>query len=526
MIVMDIPRMGLPDDLAIRLSMAEQHDLLRRRAGRRGLLGAGLAATVGAAIPVRAAGHPHGRHVLPFGRHLAWGRNPRRQMHVAWQVPDRVRTPYLRVGTSPRDLGHRIPAEIRSLHSHVPGAIAPVQQYHVHAAVDRLLPGTTYYYAVGHAGYDRPGRIDAFTTAPSRRRVAAPFTFTAFGDQGVSPHALGNDGMVKAQRPAFHLHAGDLCYADARGGGGPVSVDGRHGTDLFDPRAWDRFLAQTESVAASVPWMVAFGNHDMEALYSPDGYGGQYARFDFPGTGPAHVPGAYSFVYGNVGVIALDSNDVTYELSANKGYTSGAQTAWLAERLRSLRAQPDVDFVVVFCHHCAYSTTTSHASEGGIRKHWVPLFDEYAVDLVVNGHNHVYERSDPLRAGVPKPSPIGDTVYPELDGTVYVTAGGGGAGLYRFGAPDSYAGHVIERDAVPSYVWASGRQRVPEVVTWSRVRYTGYSFLAVDARPGAAGRETFLTLRAVTETGREIDRLLLVRRARGSGRADLDDDQV
>jgi hypothetical protein len=145
---------------------------------------------------------------------------------------------------------------------------------------------------------------------------------------------------------------------------------------------------------------------------------------------------------------------------------------------------------------------------------------------VINGHNHVYERADVLRRGIPKPTPIGSRVHPAIDGTVYVTAGAGGSGLYEFRTPDSYAGHVRNLDAVRSYVWAAGRERVPEMVTWSRVRYTGYSFVAVDARPAQPGHETTLTLRAVTPHGREVDRVVLVRRAGGALRAQLDDTEA
>jgi hypothetical protein len=67
----------------------------------------------------------------------------------------------------------------------------------------------------------------------------------------------------------------------------------------------------------------------MEAWYSPDGNGGHLARFSLPGTGfdPRTAPGAYAFAYGNVGVVALDANDVSYEIPANLGYTQGRQTA-------------------------------------------------------------------------------------------------------------------------------------------------------------------------------------------------------
>ena len=536
---MDIPRMGLPDHLTSRLSMAEQHELLTRRSGhrRRSVLVAGAAVAGAAAVttvgaPANAAtaavwtkpAKVDGKQVVPFGRHLAWGANPRTQVRVGWQVASPVAKPFLRLGDSPTNLGHKIPAEIRALHSEVPGAIAATDQYYVHAAIDNLLPGKTYYYSVGHEGYDSSAffRIDSFTTAPTRRRVGDAFTFTAFGDQGVSYHALSNDGQLAAQNPVFHLHAGDLCYADSSGSGGPVSSTGAGGTDVYDPRTWDQFLAQTEPIAASVPWMAGLGNHDMEALYSPNGYGGQLARWDFPDNGPVHSEGVYSFIYGNVGVISLDPNDVSFEIPANLGYTGGAQTAWLDKRLAFLRAQPDVDFVVVFFHHCAYSTTTAHASEGGVRAQWVPLFDKYGVDLVINGHNHIYERADVLKGGVSKKTPIGATVHPATDGTTYVTAGAAGRSLYAFSAPDSYAGHVNDVDSVASYVNTAGGVKVPETVTWSRVRYTGYSFLAVDVKPADHGTTT-LTLRAVTEAGAEIDRVVIARKAGGATRTHLDD---
>jgi hypothetical protein len=522
--------MGLPDDLTARLSMPEQHDELRRRGegrrrfSRRGLMagGAGLAAGLAVGVAPAAAAFWQqrsvpGKFVVPFGRHLAWGANPRTQVRVGWQVPHAVRKPFVRVGLKPSTLGDRIPAEVRDLDTRLL-SLKAVQQYYLHAALDHLTPGQRYYYTVGHHGYDdvTTGRIDTFTTAPTRRAVPGPFTFTAFGDQGVSRHAMSNDGIVAAQRPAFHLHAGDLCYADSSGHG--------HGNDLFKPRAWDLFLAQTEPIAASVPWMPTLGNHDMEALYSPDGYGGQRARWDFPDNGPAKATGAYSFIYGNVGVIALDSNDVCYEISANHGYTHGTQTKWLAKRLAFLRVQPDVDFVVVFHHHCAFSTTVEHASEGGVRQHWVPLFDKYHVDLVINGHNHIYERADTMRDGRARKTPVGDTVLPDKHGTTYVTAGAAGRSLYRFAVPDSYAGNVHDVDVVLSAVSNPAGHHVQELVDWSRVRYTGYSFLAVDVAPATAGSTTTLTLRALTESGTEIDHLTIARKAGGRSRLVLDDD--
>ncbi|MGP3774435.1 purple acid phosphatase family protein [Streptomyces sp. SDT5-1] len=512
----DTPNVGIPERLARRLSMPEQHEYLRAKFSRRRAL-TGAAATVGGAallgggaatgayaaplLPTRAAAQVDGSLVAPFGRHLAFGADPKTQMRVSWQVPFAVKNPYLRVGSKPWELSRKIPAEVRALHTpSLSKKLPEVEQHYLHAALDNLTPGTTYYYGVGHDGFDpadaeRIGTLGTFRTAP-----AAPetFVFTAFGDQGVSYDALANDQVILGQNPSFHLHAGDICYADSSGRGKE--------SDTYDARVWDQFLAQTETVAKSVPWMVTTGNHDMEAWYSPNGYGGQSARWSLPGNGPdpKNAPGVYSFTYGSVGVVALDANDVSFEIPANKGYLDGKQTAWLDKRLGELRAREDIEFIVVFFHHCAYSTST-HASDGGVREAWVPLFAKHQVDLVINGHNHVYERTDAIKGAgngeVGKPVPVGASTDPTRDGIVYVTAGGAGKDLYGFGpgVPDSHEGNVHDRDSIVTFHWTRSRLPDPDTVEWSRVRYTGFSFLAVEVEKGR------MKVSALAETGERID---------------------
>jgi hypothetical protein len=525
---MDIPRMGVPERLAERMSLAEQHEYLRARFSRRTMIRGGavtLGAVTGgafvtgstarAAVPAGrttpATGTVDGALVAPFGRHLAYGDDPRTEMTVSWQVPVAVRKPFVRIGAHPWDLSHRIEAEVRTLHTPAGvGAGADHTQYYLHARLTRLRPGRTYYYGVGHEGFDPAeprllGTLGTFTTAPAHK---APFTFTAFGDQGVSYHGLANDALILGQDPAFHLHAGDIAYADPAGAGRTTDTG-------FDARVWDQFLYQTESVARQIPWMVSYGNHDMEAWYSPNGYGGEQARFTLPGNGPdrENLPGVYSFTYGNTAIISLDANDISYEIPANLGISGGTQTTWLEARLRQYRAARDIDFVIVFFHHCAYCTSTAHASEGGVRQEWVPLFEKYQVDLVVNGHNHVYERTDALKGGeVAKELPIGGTVHPETDGVVYVTAGAAGKSLYAFSAGQSYEGHEKNPESVPSFVCTrDGRQA--ETVTWSRVRYLDYSFLRVDVTPAPKGHYATLKVQGIAETGDRVDHFTVARRA-------------
>jgi hypothetical protein len=144
----------------------------------------------------------------------------------------------------------------------------------------------------------------------------------------------------------------------------------------------------------------------------------------------------------------------------------------------------------------------------------VPLFEKYTVDLVINGHNHQYERTDVIKGNaVTKKLPIGGTAYPETDGVVYVTAGAAGRSLYAFTAPESYEGHENEVDSVASFInLKDGKQN--ETVAWSRVRYLNYSFLRVDVTPAHKGRLATLTVRGIAETGAEVDHFTVARRVR------------
>ncbi|HEY3873176.1 MAG TPA: metallophosphoesterase family protein [Actinocrinis sp.] len=517
------------------LPMAEQHEWFKQATSRRslirgGLVGAGAVAagpallagtaaasttaqgSASAAPLLQPAERPSGATVIPFGRHIAFGADPTSQISVTWQVPATVTRPFVRIGRSPLELGEKVPAELTVLTTPF-GDVSPVdsvplvapaqiEQNYVKALISNLLPGQTYYYAVGHDGYDpasSPGLDPArsFTTAPVGR---ASYTFTAFGDQGVTYDAVALGALVRSQNPSFHLHAGDLSYAES-GGSGVV-------TDSYDPRIWDQFLLQNELFASVVPWQAVVGNHEMEPWYSPDGYGGIFDRFALPVEGQAY----YSFTYGGVAFIALDANDVTYEFPANFNYSGGKQTTWLTRQLAAFRADRNIDFIVVYFHECAYCTATAHASDGGVRAAWTPIFDQYSVDLVINGHNHVYERNDPLRGGkVGVAAPTGSTVHSATQGTTYVVAGSSGESLYAFPAADSYVGDVDNDSSITSWYRNPSGGETPETVSWSRVRYTGYALLAVDVEPGGRGAAPKLVLRAVNEYGAEIDTITIQR---------------
>jgi 2',3'-cyclic-nucleotide 2'-phosphodiesterase (5'-nucleotidase family) len=60
-----------------------------------------------------------------------------------------------------------------------------------------------------------------------------------------------------------------------------------------------------------------------------------------------------------------------------------------------------------------------------LQQEWMPLVDQYKIDLVLNGHDHEYEISKPLVNGVVQAT--------NDNATVYVVGGGAGAELYDVG---------------------------------------------------------------------------------------------
>ncbi|GAB3892193.1 metallophosphoesterase [Kibdelosporangium lantanae] len=511
-----------------KLSLAEDHERYVAKYSRRSLLRAGGAALAvgGLVLPGQAHAAPlptkdkvAGSAVRPFGRHLAFGADASRQVVVSWQVPAAVTAPFVRIGLAPGDFGAPIAAEVRALTSQFswqqpvkpePHQPKTMTQYYLHARLDQLVPDTTYYYVVGHQGYDpagdhtRVGDIASFRTAPT---AGQGFTFTAYGDEGVGYHATTTANLIAGAGAAFHLHMGDLSYANSSGGG--------ETSDSYDARVWDQFFVQNEPVAAQVPWMMAIGNHEMEPWYSADGYGGVRARFAMPDNAWAASTGIYSWRYQNVGLISLDGNDICYNTPANLNYTKGKQAAFLKSTLAAMRADTTIDFIVVYFHQCAYTTCPSNGAELGAQQDWAPSFDKYQVDLVLNGHNHVYERTDPIKAGkATRELASGDTVNPKKDGTVYVVAGGGGDDIYKFpsSVAETYLGHETKNtDPIPmKYSDPDGNDKTVKV-TWSRVRYRGHSILVVDAIPGAPGKPARLDVRAVAEDGSVVDQFTVRR---------------
>jgi hypothetical protein len=461
--------------------------------------------------------------------HLTWGENPTTSIVVSWVSPGQAVRARVRIGQ------RVIPAQARSYTDGINGETV----WTYHAPVGGLRPGATYAYNVtadNDASAADPFSA-TFRTAPEGR---APFRFTSFGDlatpntqwvlsYGQSAYAVA---AVESFQPLFHLLNGDLCYANLN----PTE----------QPDVWRDFGNNNQASAANRPWMPCPGNHEIEFGNGPQGFTSYLTRYTLPDN---QVPGFagrwYAFRVGSVLFVSLDADDVVYQDAGAfvtgpaaltpaastgnppiqpgtsfyvRGYSGGTQTAWLERTLAAGRGDHSVDWIIVQMHQCAASSSaTGNGSDLGIRQEWLPLFDRFGVDLVLNGHDHDYERSFPVRGadtGVGtevatgavvntlRPHPVTTTdggVFDTSEGTVHLILGCGGtdANLDDYGtdpADSKRQAKVFTRADRPALtstpdVYARAAADAVEDAIWSARRdpSTGYGIAVFDVDPDPEG---------------------------------------
>jgi hypothetical protein len=131
-------------------------------------------------------------------------------------------------------------------------------------------------------------------------------------------------------------------------------------------------------------------------------------QFTLPENGPEGLEETvYYLDYQGMRVIGLNS-----EAARNDEEVLAKQTEWLKSTLKEARQDDDIRWIVATFHHPMFSSGEGRTNER-LRKEWTPLFDEYNVDLVMQGHDHTYARGQTqnLTQGVSARSPSGGTVY-------------------------------------------------------------------------------------------------------------------
>lgn len=131
-------------------------------------------------------------------------------------------------------------------------------------------------------------------------------------------------------------------------------------------------------------------------------------QFTLPQNGPEGLEETvYYLDHQGMRVIGLNS-----EAARNDDGVLATQTEWLASTLREAKQDADIRWTVATFHHPMFSSGEGRNNEE-LRKEWRPIFDEYNVDLVMQGHDHTYARGQTknMMQGVNARSPAGGTVY-------------------------------------------------------------------------------------------------------------------
>ena len=252
---------------------------------------------------------------------------------------------------------------------------------HFHSVTFKdLKPDTLYAYRVGS------GNIWS-SWYQFRTASAEPddFTFIYLGDAQNNILALWartiRTAVLDAPHADFIIYAGDLV---------------NHANKDSD---WHELFESGDWIHAKIPSIPSPGNHEysdfqdagkrrLSVLWRP--------HFTLPENGPeGFAETTYYVDYQGARIISLNSNERHKE-----------QAPWLEQVLKN---NPNRWTFVTF-HHPVFSATGGDENNV-MREVWKPIFDKYAVDLVLQGHNHTYARGHNIGSGATERDPTNGTVY-------------------------------------------------------------------------------------------------------------------
>ncbi len=327
----------------------------------------------------------HRPSAIPDRIVLTWNDDPATTQAVSWRTDATVHRAYAEIAVA--EDGPLFSFNARQVVAVTTPLETNLGLAHYHTAVFRdLKPKTRYAYRVGDG--ENWSEWSQFSTASDQPE---PFTFIYFGDAQIELKSYWSRVVREAYRDApkaaFLLHAGDL-------------VD-RANNDA----EWGDWFYAGSHIHRMAACVATPGNHE----YAKAEDGKALTRhwrpmFAFPEHGPEGLEETVYWIdYQGVRIISLNSNEKQRE-----------QIPWLEQTLAD---NPNRWTIITF-HHPFYSASQGRDSVG-LRNLWQPVFDKYRVDLVLQGHDHVYARSGLMQQ---ENAPTGATHFDEQAGTLYVVS--------------------------------------------------------------------------------------------------------
>lgn len=333
---------------------------------------------------------PTPRHV-----HLGFIGDPKTTIVAQWRTADETTTvTEMRYGKGEGLSEAQLTETIKGVHFRYNAT--GTDKFHIHQAhACGLEPGTTYSYQVGADKHWSP--IYTFHTAP---------------DVDAHPDAEVVLGFVGDSRGGYDVWA-QLATQIQQRTPDLVLFSGDAVTIGLTQYEWEDFLAVAEPLLATTPIVITNGNHEANAINF-------FSQFAMPGDQEN-----FGFDYGFAHIfVANDSPDNPSDItdliptSMDADFTDHASARWK----------------MLMHHRPLYSSGSRHGSDLNLQAAWGPVIDEHQLDLVLNGHEHQFEISKPMRNNTVQTS--------NADGTVYVVAGGAGAELYGFGPQGTFSEYI------------------------------------------------------------------------------------
>ena len=326
--------------------------------------------------------------------------------------------------------------------------VGTVPEFQWRASLNKLAPDTQYCYRVFGDGTNLLDNDPAPRFTSQMPRVGAkPFSFAVFGDWGEAGPGSRNDDQaallteVANSGVRFAVTTGDTAYqAGSQLNYGDLLQTGEDTSAIFAPWFWTK-------AGDSIPLFNALGNHGLNetALINwpqPRAVArssGRYAMDRYccvNGTAASNYPSAwYAFNAGRARFYVLDAawadlnkgDGSLYEDDYDAHWrTTSAEYRWLQNDLQSHDGKR---VKLAFFHFPMYADNATEPSDHYLTtgdSSLESLLGRYGVDIVFNGHAHIYERNARGGSGLPYS---------------YVTGGGGGrpAPVFGCGAIDKYA---------------------------------------------------------------------------------------
>ena len=266
--------------------------------------------------------------------------------------------------------------------------------------------------------------------ACGERAASDRFVFTAAGDYGTTVEAGATLDLIGRSAARFHLALGDFSY------------------NREPETRWCEWV--TRRVGAAFPFMLVPGNHEDD--FGEDGHISRFAaclpdRLGVTG----NYANEYFFDHAGLARIIMISPDLT--VGGEHYYYGDGNThyRWLVGAIDGARAA-GLPWVIVGMHKSCVSVGQYYCR---IYSQLMDLLLEKRVDLVLQSHEHSYQRTKQLALGPGCPSlPLDaygaacvadqrETGYEQGRGSLVVIAGTAGQKMYELSAHDAEAGYFV-----------------------------------------------------------------------------------